>query len=85
MEKRNGQWYVEYFETYCKYPFIIIIIETVHRRNTLCFYNLLGTDMTDYSLGKVIGMLWIDSLVYWVLTWYIEAVFPGEYGISKPW
>ena len=84
MEKRNGQWYVEYFETYCKYPFIVII-ETVHMRATLCFYNLLGTDMTDYSLGKVIGMLWIDSLVYWVLTWYIEAVFPGEYGISKPW
>ena len=51
----------------------------------MLFCNLLGTDMTDYSLGKVIGMLWIDSLVYWVLTWYIEAVFPGEYGISKPW
>ena len=50
-----------------------------------CMFNLTGTDMTDYSLGKVIGMFWVDSLVYWVLTWYIEAVFPGEYGISKPW
>ena len=48
-------------------------------------YDLTGTDMTDYSLGKVIGMFWVDSLVYWVLTWYIEAVFPGEYGIAKPW
>ena len=48
-------------------------------------FQFLGTDTTDYSLGKVLWMFWIDTLVYWVLTWYIEAVFPGEYGIAKPW
>ena len=49
------------------------------------WFNYLGTDTTHYSLGKVLWMFWIDTLVYWVLTWYIEAVFPGEYGIAKPW
>lgn len=33
----------------------------------------------------VIGMLIFDSILYAVLTWYIESVFPGEYGISKKW
>ncbi len=27
----------------------------------------------------------LDSVIYFVLTWYIEGVFPGRYGVSKPW
>ena len=30
-------------------------------------------------------MLLVDSVLYGILTWYIEAVFPGEYGVPKPW
>ncbi len=38
-----------------------------------------------YSLGGVIGMLWVDSIFYGLLTWYIEAVWPGEFGVPRPW
>ncbi|EGD73013.1 ATP-binding cassette [Salpingoeca rosetta] len=38
-----------------------------------------------FTFGTIIGMLLFDSIVYAVLTWYIEAVFPGEYGIPLPW
>jgi len=31
----------------------------------------------DFNLSYCILMLWVDSLFYWILTWYIEAVFPG--------
>jgi hypothetical protein len=27
-------------------------------------------------------MLVIDTVLYGVFTWYIEAVFPGEYGVE---
>ena len=30
-------------------------------------------------------MLIVDIILYGVLIWYIEAVFPGKYGVSKPW
>ena len=30
-------------------------------------------------------MLLIDIVVYALLTWYIEAVFPGQYGLPRPW
>ncbi|XP_028847172.1 ATP-binding cassette sub-family A member 1 isoform X3 [Denticeps clupeoides] len=38
-----------------------------------------------YSFIVSIFMLLIDALLYWLLTWYIESVFPGQYGIPKPW
>jgi hypothetical protein len=39
----------------------------------------------EYSLAGCIGMLFIDAAVYGLLTWYIEAVFPGQFGVPKPW
>uniref|UniRef100_A0A4W5MUY1 P-type phospholipid transporter n=1 Tax=Hucho hucho TaxID=62062 RepID=A0A4W5MUY1_9TELE len=38
-----------------------------------------------YSFIVSIIMMLIDALIYWLLTWYIENVFPGQYGIAKPW
>ncbi|KAL4006708.1 leucine-rich repeat-containing protein 16 [Sarotherodon galilaeus] len=38
-----------------------------------------------YTFITSIIMMLIDALLYWVLTWYIENVFPGQYGIPKPW
>ncbi|XP_037832519.1 phospholipid-transporting ATPase ABCA1 isoform X2 [Kryptolebias marmoratus] len=38
-----------------------------------------------YSFVVSIIMMLLDALLYWVLTWYIENVFPGQYGIPKPW
>ncbi|XP_071800403.1 phospholipid-transporting ATPase ABCA1-like isoform X2 [Asterias amurensis] len=34
---------------------------------------------------EVILMLWLDTILYLVLTWYIEAVHPGAYGMPRPW
>ncbi|XP_037549875.1 phospholipid-transporting ATPase ABCA1-like [Nematolebias whitei] len=38
-----------------------------------------------YTFIVSIVMMLLDALLYWVLTWYIENVFPGQYGIPKPW
>ncbi|XP_023310224.1 ATP-binding cassette sub-family A member 3-like [Anoplophora glabripennis] len=37
------------------------------------------------SLGLIWIMLIIDSLIYMFIAIYVETVFPGEYGVSKPW
>uniref|UniRef100_A0A7N8XI00 ATP-binding cassette sub-family A member 2 n=1 Tax=Mastacembelus armatus TaxID=205130 RepID=A0A7N8XI00_9TELE len=39
----------------------------------------------DFNLGLAMMMLIIDAGVYGVLTWYIEAVHPGMYGLPRPW
>ena len=30
-------------------------------------------------------MIMVDIVLYVVLIWYLEVVFPGKYGVSKPW
>ncbi|VEL10301.1 unnamed protein product [Protopolystoma xenopodis] len=37
-----------------------------------------------FPLGSCLLLIWIDILIYSLLTWYIEAVFPGKYGIAQP-
>ncbi|XP_054718877.1 phospholipid-transporting ATPase ABCA7-like [Uloborus diversus] len=39
----------------------------------------------QYSMLSVMIMLLFDGLIYGILTWYIEAVWPGQYGVPKPW
>uniref|UniRef100_A0A8C6UGH4 Zgc:172302 n=1 Tax=Neogobius melanostomus TaxID=47308 RepID=A0A8C6UGH4_9GOBI len=39
----------------------------------------------QYNFATSISMLYVDALIYAVAAWYIEAVFPGEYGIPRPW
>ncbi len=42
--------------------------------------NLVSSPLEedDFSLRTAITMMYLDSFLYGVLTWYIEAVFPGE-------
>ncbi|KAK3507673.1 hypothetical protein QTP70_032792 [Hemibagrus guttatus] len=49
--------------------------------------NLLSSPMAEdsYSLTTSISLMLIDAVLYGVMTWYIEAVFPGQYGIPRPW
>ncbi|KAM7000494.1 phospholipid-transporting ATPase ABCA1b [Tautogolabrus adspersus] len=49
--------------------------------------NLLSSPLEedDFSLRTAIIMMYFDSFLYGVLTWYLEAVFPGQYGIPRPW
>ncbi|XP_012576614.1 PREDICTED: ATP-binding cassette sub-family A member 2, partial [Condylura cristata] len=39
----------------------------------------------DFNLLLAVTMLVVDAAVYGVLTWYIEAVHPGMYGLPRPW
>ncbi|KAI5087957.1 ATP-binding cassette sub-family A member 1-like, partial [Silurus meridionalis] len=49
--------------------------------------NIMVSSQDDdpYSFIVSIIMMLIDALFYWILTWYIENVFPGQYGIPRPW
>uniref|UniRef100_A0A672MP12 P-type phospholipid transporter n=1 Tax=Sinocyclocheilus grahami TaxID=75366 RepID=A0A672MP12_SINGR len=49
--------------------------------------NLLSSPMQEdsYSLTTSISLMLFDSVLYAIMTWYIEAVFPGQYGIPRPW
>lgn len=42
--------------------------------------NLVSSPLEedDFSLRTTIIMMYFDSFLYGLLTWYIEAVFPGE-------
>ncbi|XP_066131310.1 phospholipid-transporting ATPase ABCA3 [Saccopteryx bilineata] len=39
----------------------------------------------DFSFGQVLGMLLLDSVLYGLVTWYVEAIFPGQFGVPQPW
>ncbi|XP_055368383.1 phospholipid-transporting ATPase ABCA1b isoform X2 [Betta splendens] len=49
--------------------------------------NLVSSPLEedDFSLRTTIILMYFDSFLYGVLTWYLEAVFPGQYGIPRPW
>jgi ABC-type multidrug transport system ATPase subunit len=53
----------------------------------LQFDNLFQspTPENPFSVGLAVCMLLVDIIVYGALVLYIEAVFPGKYGVSKPW
>ncbi|XP_068853196.1 phospholipid-transporting ATPase ABCA7 isoform X2 [Aphelocoma coerulescens] len=38
-----------------------------------------------YSFAAAMGLLLLDAILYGLATWYLEGVFPGQYGIPKPW
>ena len=48
------------------------------------FYKPVTVD-DDFSIGHVFFMFIIDCFLYSMITWFVDAVFPGEYGIPKPW
>ncbi|XP_048101265.1 phospholipid-transporting ATPase ABCA3 [Alosa alosa] len=39
----------------------------------------------DFSLAQVMGLLLLDAVLYGMLACYMETVFPGEYGVPRPW
>jgi ATP-binding cassette subfamily A (ABC1) protein 3 len=36
------------------------------------------------SVGAMIAFMYLDTLLYAFLAWYIDNVFPGEFGIARP-
>lgn len=51
------------------------------------WYNIHKSpaDGESYTFIISLVMMLVDAFLYWVLTWYIENVFPGQYGIPRPW
>ncbi|XP_028661720.1 phospholipid-transporting ATPase ABCA1a [Erpetoichthys calabaricus] len=49
--------------------------------------NLFSSPMEQdsYNLTTSICIMFFDTFLYGVMTWYIESVFPGQYGIPRPW
>ncbi|XP_054835800.1 retinal-specific phospholipid-transporting ATPase ABCA4 [Eublepharis macularius] len=39
----------------------------------------------QYSFLLSIEMMLFDAFIYGLLTWYLDNVFPGDYGIPRPW
>ena len=39
----------------------------------------------NYSLGDAMAMLLFDAVAMLILTWYIETVWPGEFGVPRKW
>uniref|UniRef100_A0A8C0H865 ATP binding cassette subfamily A member 3 n=1 Tax=Chelonoidis abingdonii TaxID=106734 RepID=A0A8C0H865_CHEAB len=39
----------------------------------------------NFTFAQVLGMLLLDSVLYGLVAWYVETVFPGEYGVPQPW
>ncbi|XP_042876783.1 phospholipid-transporting ATPase ABCA3-like isoform X3 [Penaeus japonicus] len=51
-------------------------------------WNLLYSGVSpddSFTLGHVFGMLIIDTTIFALLTWYIETVWPGQFGMPQPW
>lgn len=46
--------------------------------------NLL-TNIGAGPCGRAILMLLVDCIIYYFLAWYLDAVFPGEYGNALPY
>ncbi|XP_071785236.1 phospholipid-transporting ATPase ABCA3-like isoform X1 [Asterias amurensis] len=48
--------------------------------------NLATSPSLDdpFSMGIVFMMFILDTFIYLLITWYVEAIFPGSYGIPKP-
>uniref|UniRef100_A0A8C7AJQ6 ABC transporter domain-containing protein n=1 Tax=Neovison vison TaxID=452646 RepID=A0A8C7AJQ6_NEOVI len=39
----------------------------------------------NLTFGYILLMLLLDAFLYGLVTWYIETVFPGQYGVPQPW
>ncbi|XP_054309404.2 phospholipid-transporting ATPase ABCA3-like [Pongo pygmaeus] len=44
-----------------------------------------STTPDNFSFACVLGMFLFDAFLYSLVAWYIEAIFPGSYGVPKPW
>lgn len=49
------------------------------------FYSSPFVGRDEFSMNYVCLILLLDSLIYMILTWYIEGIAPGEFGIPRKW
>lgn len=39
----------------------------------------------DFAIIDCLVMMIVNGIFYLLVTWYVEAVWPGEYGVPLPW
>ncbi|XP_055483588.1 phospholipid-transporting ATPase ABCA3-like [Psammomys obesus] len=62
------------------------LVEAETKKTGVKWSNIFSsTNMDSFLFANVLEMLLIDAFLYALVAWYIEAVFPGEYGMPKPW
>ncbi|CAM9287272.1 unnamed protein product [Phaeothamnion confervicola] len=42
-------------------------------------------DTVNISMSQVLGMLFLDTVIYSLLAWYAGQVVPSEWGTQRPW
>lgn len=47
--------------------------------------SLLQVKGDEFNLLTVLYCMMMDTFIYAILVWYIEAVHPGSYGLPRPW
>lgn len=65
----------------------IVIVQWELRQIGLIFDNINSPPVEDSHLSflPILVIMLFDAFLYTVITWYIEEVFPGKYGVAKPW
>lgn len=48
-------------------------------------FEIASGNSNDLSMGFVYLMLIFDIALYSLLTWYVDNVRPGQYGLARPW
>ncbi|XP_063082713.1 phospholipid-transporting ATPase ABCA3-like [Cavia porcellus] len=62
------------------------LVEAEKMKTGIKWSNIFSSKGPDnFLFAYVMGMLLLDSFLYGLVAWYIEAVFPGKYGVPKPW
>ncbi len=49
------------------------------------FYSSPFIRYDGFTMNTVCLILLLDAVIYMILTWYIESIAPGEFGIPKAW
>ncbi|XP_008193592.2 phospholipid-transporting ATPase ABCA1 isoform X1 [Tribolium castaneum] len=44
-----------------------------------------STLVGDLPLGTILLIMVLDTIIYMIITIYLEAVLPSEFGVAKPW
>ena len=46
--------------------------------------NVNDTEYTQIPIGITMVFMFVDGVIYYLIAWYIDAVFPGQYGVPRP-
>nr|APD26544.1 ATP-binding cassette transporter subfamily A member 1-like X1 protein [Brachionus koreanus] len=49
------------------------------------FYKTPYTNDDPFNMNYLSLILLMDALIYMLLTWYIEGIAPGEFGVARKW